>query len=302
MIELTGIGPILRAIGLAYWLVALALLVFAFKKPATRKGKALAVATVVLLFGALPGSIVIRDALELRERRAKLATAMARFEELCKNSGEFIHRTAEDVEGVFLMRLRPSGYDPTNKYAIDPYGYDFDSRSKKPSIEGYAGSFLWARNNNGRLIENVEGATPGYRYVDLINPDDGKRYRYTAHMDIRPEQVGKTINEVFLMRSEQLPDGAERPRYGITYQDITAPADREMWIAASSLRVIDLEAGEVMGERIGYMIDRGQGSTASARAPWDWARNHGPACPHSNSIMQTRNFVEQVLKIREEPK
>ena len=39
--------------------------------------------------------------------RARLATAEAMFAERCKKSGEFIHRTAENVEGIFLMKIRP---------------------------------------------------------------------------------------------------------------------------------------------------------------------------------------------------
>ncbi len=39
--------------------------------------------------------------------KARLAKAEAMFAERCKKAGVFIHRTAENVEGVFLMKLRP---------------------------------------------------------------------------------------------------------------------------------------------------------------------------------------------------
>lgn len=40
---------------------------------------------------------------------ARLAKAEATFAERCKKAGEFIHRTVDDVEGVFLMKIRPDG-------------------------------------------------------------------------------------------------------------------------------------------------------------------------------------------------
>jgi hypothetical protein len=48
------------------------------------------------------------------------------FAERCKKAGVFIHRTAENVEGIFLMKLRP---DRKSTLGIsikmdDPYGHD----------------------------------------------------------------------------------------------------------------------------------------------------------------------------------
>jgi hypothetical protein len=56
-----------------------------------------------------------------------------------------------------------------------------------------------------------------------------------------------------------------------------------------------------MAERIGYMMDRGQGSTAGFREPWSYAANN--ACPsfgewHGSAaqIRQAQAFTEKVLK------
>lgn len=275
MIELTGIGPILRAIGLAYWLVALALLVFAFKKPATRKGKALAVATVVLLFGALPGSIVIRDALELRERRAKLAIAMARFEELCKGSGEVIYQTIEQVDGVRLLRLRPDNLNYGDQFRMDdPYGADcggetcisgllFDSRMLP--IQGKT-SFS---QQTKRL----------YYYVDVFDPEKNEWVRYTKETASAP-----------LSRK---PVRGQLARYGIRWEDISTREDRLLWIAGGALTIVDMEAGEVVAERRGYLLDSLQGSRGAARDPWPWARTFGPTCPDRRGHNKT--FITKVL-------
>ncbi|MBK7022991.1 MAG: hypothetical protein IPH41_05590 [Sulfuritalea sp.] len=81
------------------------------------------------------------------------------------------------------------------------------------------------------------------------------------------------------------------------------------WIAGSSLKVIDLRTNEVMAERIGYMMDRGQGNTSGGRSPWLLAADNacpkfGPekvGAPRSfHQPRQTRNFVEKVLHIIQE--
>lgn len=91
------------------------------------------------------------------------------------------------------------------------------------------------------------------------------------------------------------------PRYGVTYDDISTREERDFWIAGSSLKVIDLQTKEVMAERIGYMMDRGQGNTNSGRSPWLFAADN--ACPPFGSrygaaaqTNQTEKFVESVLK------
>ena len=65
---------------------------------------------------------------------------------------------------------------------------------------------------------------------------------------------------------------------------------------------------EVIAERIGYMVDKGQGSKAAGRQPWDKAAEW--SCPSfavgaigfpsGAQRGQTRRFVEKVLKIKGE--
>lgn len=74
--------------------------------------------------------------------------------------------------------------------------------------------------------------------------------------------------------------------------------DRENWIAGSSLKVIDLQTEEVIAERVGYVLDRGQGESRAGRSPWLLAAS--TACPafpgpHAGQVGQTARFVEKVL-------
>ncbi|MBK6638112.1 MAG: hypothetical protein IPG34_10870 [Rhodocyclaceae bacterium] len=233
----------------------------------------------------------------------RLAMAEAMFTERCKKAGVFIHRTAENVEGVFLLKVRPENEDPDfdDQFRLnDPYGRDLGG-------DGYIMTFLYGRDAQGSITErNI--VKPGYRYVDAINPTDSKRYRYKGaikEVEVKSSiLIGGTGNTFkttkFVLDKTPAPDPS--PRYGVTYEDISTPEEREHWIAGSSLKVIDLQTNEVMAERIGYMMDHGQGNNSGGRSPWLLAAN--TACPtfgprHGSGwqTFQARKLTEKVLKI-----
>ncbi|MGE5385520.1 MAG: hypothetical protein ACM3SV_06495 [Betaproteobacteria bacterium] len=241
----------------------------------------------------------------------RLQKAEAMFQERCKKAGEKIYKTVDNVEGIFLMKVRPKSEKFNDQWAMDdPYGRDLGG-------DGYIGSFLTASFDLMRH-PNPKPGWPlrlGYAYVEAIDPQDGKRYRYTGAI----KQVTKTSSpmiggngKTFLIKEfvlDKAPSTAPMPRYGVTYDDISTMDEREYWIAGSSLKVIDLKTKEVLAERIGYMMDRGQGSrgAGSGRSPWLLAADH--ACPDfhrfpnpivvepgsSAQIRQTQDFVEKVL-------
>lgn len=295
MTELGMGADLLRLVGGVFWLVVFGALLAAYFLPKNRRNRVIAVSTVLVLFAAFPGRWAWNDFQVQRDYRARLADATARFNERCKTAGEKIHKTVEGVEGVMLLKLRPTNYNAYDQKAVDPYGHDFDWEK----TDSYIGTFLWGRDEKGFLVEKTPANKPGYRYAEAIDPKDGKRYRYTAYMGIRPEHVGKTHSESFLLRRE--PSPGPQPRYGVTYDDITTPEERALWIAGSSLRVIDTETNEVIAERIGYMIDFALGNKGGFRQPWTFAqRREGWSCPQHIVSAQTRTFVEKILKIKEQ--
>ena len=256
----------------------------------------------------------------VEERGARLAKAEAMFAERCKKAGVFIHRTAENVEGVFLMKLRPQGINHGDQYRMDdPYGRDFGG-------DAYIRSFLngFFEANYKRPDEPRSNVLPhiAYSYVEALDPKDGQRYRYTGsrkvvgRMDASAPNVKVDLARdpnfdlnIYAFTLDKVPAPGPMPRYGVTYEDISTREERDYWIAGSSLKVIDLQTNEVMAERIGYMMDRGQGNTNSGRSPWLFAADH--ACPtfqrnpnfplqpgHGASAQrhQTEDFVERILK------
>jgi len=300
LIELTGWGDVLRFVGGLFWVLVGVALLMALTVPKTRNGKIIAVLVIVGLFAAFPGRWAWEKKQKYDAARARYEKAEAMFQERCKKAGVFIYRRAEDVDGIFLLKVRPKSYNYGDKGMDDPYGRDYGG-------DGYIESFFWGRNEKGATTNIKVG---GYRYADAIDPKDGVRYRYTGRLDEPWKRSSHALkgHRVFVLDKIPAPDPA--PRYGVTYDDISTHEERDYWIAGSSLRVIDLKTNEVMAERIGYMMDPGQGSTGTARSPWLEAANY--ACPrfgppghssvprsfHQNS--QTRDFVEKILHLPQE--
>lgn len=257
---------------------------------------------LVLLFGALMLAYGTPQAeMAKREGESRLAKAEEMFQERCKKAGEKIYRTADKVEGIFLMKLRPEGINYGDQFRMDdPYGSDVTG-------SGYFAIFLQGKDAKGSLVEQGAVAS-AYRYVEAIDPLDGKRYRYTgAIREVTRTSSpliggdGKSFKTKEFVLDKTLSPGP-KPRYGVTYDDISTREEREYWIAGSSLKVIDLMTNEVMAERIGYMMDRGQGARGGGRSPWLLAEYSAcPAFPvtpggHPFKGYQTRNFVEKTLK------
>jgi len=292
MNTLNYISDYLGRFGFIEWVLLIGALVGAIWKFKSARGRVIAVAVILGLFAAFPG----RWEWEVQQRVDHYRTAEAMFQERCKKSGEFIHRTEENVEGILLMKMRPSEINYGDQYRMDdPYGRDLGG-------DGYIESFIRGEFQATHTGIGRPGSPQyiGYLYVDVLDPKDGQRYRYTGRMD-EPWKTNPRALEghrVFVFDKTLAPEPA--PRYGVTYDDISTREERDYWIAGSSLKVIDLQTNEVMAERIGYMMDREQGATGGGRSPWLLATND--ACPvfsdHRGSTVQpyqTLVFVEKVL-------
>lgn len=194
--------------------------------------------------------------------------------------------------------------DPFGPFALDdPYGRDMGG-------DGYIESFLRGEYQATHTGTRIPGSPPplvGYLYVEALDPKDGKRFRYTGRIE-EPWQYNKSYSQGYKrFVLDKAPAKGKPPRYGVTYDDISTREERAYWIAGSSLKIIDLKTNEVMAERIGYMMDQGQGNQSGGRSPWLFAADH--ACPSfqknplrppgngsSTQPYQTLSFVEKVLK------
>ncbi|GKS60331.1 hypothetical protein YTPLAS18_38580 [Nitrospira sp.] len=176
-------------------------------------------------------------------------TSLEYFDHLCKTeAGEFIYNTVQNVDGLYMMRLRESAKDDDllqHLYAMeDPYGLAVGVRD---SPQDYF----------------VQPAIGKYQYLEIPLPlatkkREGPRYRrYYRDEKAHPgSQFPTAINGQFV----QVPyvvaveeDFKTRSRYGYTWRGITRPHDRELGIAGGELIVLDLQNNEVLAARRSFV-------------------------------------------------
>ena len=241
---------------------------------------------------------------EMRETRER---GMQMWRARCERSGVFVHRRIEGVEGIYLINVRTRsnfGESREDQFALDdPYGHDSTG-------DYYILNFLRGAHHHpaGKPSPFLDAPRNGYQFVEAIDPKDGKLYRFTGRID-EPWQRDKSYLKGYTQFvADKVPIEKRSARYGVKFEDISTKEERQYWIAGSSLKVVDLDTGEVLGERIGYMVDWAQGSKAGNRSPWLFAADN--ACPdffHGlprrapasvSQPGQTLDFVELVLKTK----
>jgi len=248
-------------------------------------------------------------ALSVQER---VQRGKALFDEKCRTvAGEKIYRTVPDVEGVLLLKVRPKAGDrewadrmwPGAAFAVEPTGDGFlntflgaevplghppgSPYFGKPISEEMRGSITPKAPKDLRPIDR-----PGYRFVDVIDEKDGKRYRFSSRWE-DPWQKDKSYLKGYIkFYLDKTPTSDPTPRYAVTYEDHVVPEERALWLASSTVKVIDRETNEVLGEMTRYAWSAGAPSSANP-SPWLSAY----ACPKSKGLSgyATRMFVDQVL-------
>lgn len=219
---------------------------------------------------------------EYKERYAK---AKELFDERCKTAGEKIHKTADNVEGVLLLNVRPSGIAEHRENPNwpdaglpDEAGGEYYIRTfiawehqQFPPGRGYLNSH--PTNSSGYLI------LPGYSFVDVKDGSD--IYRYTFKKPPSNELSKSLLS-------------SKPARYAVSFRNMTDKVDRAMWVAGTTVAITDTHTHEVMAEHTWYSFEPGQGSRAGGRAPWGFAKT----CPELKGWRggSTRMFVDKILK------
>lgn len=255
------------------------------------------------------------DPLNREEYLAKIKQAEALYKEKCdKVAGIKIYKTVPDVEGLLLMKIRP---DRTDRELSDPNwpGAAFGREARGDSyITSFLGSETRAVQNDGSLsptrghigTDKRPGDLPGYRWVEVLDPKDGQRYRYTGSDKVVGKKDPTAYNvQVELKRNpgydmnvynwslDKTPSPSKTPpRYAVTFEDHVIPEERALWVASSTVKVLDLKTNEVLGEMTRYAMSYIHAPRNSM--PW---LNHS-ICPTMNmtgDLHSTRKFVDQIL-------
>ncbi len=241
------------------------------------------------------------DPANREEYQAKIKEAKRVFDDRCKNvAGVKIYKTVPDVEGVLLLKVRPAVTDRELSDQMWPgaaFGGEYSGDSYLRSFLGYEHPGTITKTRGYINTDQRPGSLPGYRWVEVIDPEDGQRYRYSAHYD-EPWQTDKSYLKGYIrFNLDKTPSPSKTPpRYAVTFDDHVIPEERALWLASSTIKVLDLEKNEVLAEWTRYAmsyIHRPGGGV-----PW----LNQSICPYvpGGAQTNTRQFADQVLMPKKE--
>jgi hypothetical protein len=154
------------------------------------------------------------------------------FDHLCKTeAGEFIFKTVENVEGLYMMRPRERVFDDhmQHLYAMeDPYGYtDWEARDPQTIfVDPPWRTFSFLETPVLKLNSSETVGAPYKRYSGYVQDKSPMR-----------EELQHTL----------------KSQFGYTWRGISRLHDRDLGIAGGELIVVNLKTKEVLGVRRGYI-------------------------------------------------
>ena len=207
------------------------------------------------------------------EWRKRYEPAKARFDQLCQNAGEKIYRTADNVDGILLLKVR--GDD--EKYQDSFYNPRKDQMWEDAAVESEFDREAYIEE----FLLPYTSSFPRYTYADVLQKN-GLVIRYSRQ---REEQ-----NWVM----EQRPTPHPRARYAVTYENDISWENRKHWIAGTTIKIIDTKTNELMAEKTMYAFVPELGYSKFEQNPNPWGR--GMRCPMESEFKQrTVTFVIKVL-------
>jgi hypothetical protein len=275
MLELTGMVGVLRGIGWLYWLLAMGAVYLAVRGGRSRRAKAVWMLVVIAVFGFFP----VQGWIETAQRDAYAREAWTYFKKLCdEKSGEKIYKTHAGVKSVLVVKPLPPATDKDHYDQFwygDPYSYPaHENRGETRAASLLGTTVLFDRASRGFDFVEMTNFTSDGAVIRLSPVTGGIQKNYYT------QRIDKPIS-----------------RFGVSWEDISTPEDRQFWVAGSRLRVIDLWDNSVVAERIGYFIEAGFGSRTGARRPWLTSRGPGTTCPPlRNGSIEDRLFILRVFE------
>ena len=207
------------------------------------------------------------------EWRKRYDPAKARFDQLCQNAGEKIYRTADNVDGILLLKVR--GDD--EKYQDSFYNPRKDQMWEDAAVESEFDREAYIEE----FLLPYTSSFPRYIYADVLQKN-GLVIRYSRQRE----------DQNWVM--EQQPTPHPRARYAVTYENDISWENRKHWIAGTTIKIIDTKTNELMAEKTMYAFVPELGYSKFEQNPNPWGR--GMRCPDENSYEQkTVIFVSKVL-------
>ena len=207
------------------------------------------------------------------EWRKRYEPAKARFDQLCQNAGEKIYRTADNVDGILLLKVR--GDD--EKYQSNRYNPRKDQMWEDAAVESEFDREAYIEE----FLLPYTSSFPRYIYADVLQKN-GLVIRYSRQKE----------DQNWVM--DQQPTPHPRARYAVTYENDISWENRKHWIVGTTIKIIDTKTNELMAEKTMYAFVPELGYSKYEQNPNPWGR--GQRCPSENSYEQrTATFILKVL-------
>ena len=233
-----------------------------------------------------------KDWAEYREYRAV-------FDERCKNAGETIYQTVQDVEGITLLKVW--GDSPNdNAHTKMTKQWEFAGLPNEMAKEEYIKEFLywWVTSNiddevfvstyhpltdKKRMDEykKTRSVNMGYSFVDVLQHNGNYlRYRLTDdEWQMNKEAINKTA------------------RYAVTFDNPIIQEDRNRWIATTIVTILDTETNTILAKKQWYAFEETRGQRYLEPTRWLGAI----VCPKPERGSHTiHSFVQRVLIPKQE--
>jgi hypothetical protein len=209
------------------------------------------------------------------------------FDHLCKTeAGEFIYKTVENVDGLYMMRPRERVTDDqlSHLYALeDPYDATDDPNPQDYLVQPPFGQYQFMESL--RPKDETDTSQPYVRYSRGSEKESKRDYVY---MDgTRSHRVPYIVKKegVSLVKS----------RYGYTWRGVQRPHDRELGIVGGELIVLDVQTKEALAVRRGFIRS---GKVRNLTGIW-WLG--GQVCPVKKALSSSQ-FVQKVIRPTSEEK
>lgn len=219
----------------------------------------------------LAGLLISNEIMERRqiaERQAYVKAAWAHFKQRCETAHVTYFKPIPPQDGVFIMK-------PVQKPTIAQLGDQYwmgDPYDMPDSPENEASGLLYRQKSLPKGSWDARNGRGGFDFVEAPHPDQPNKFlRFTLKPDGEKDGQGFASHKP---GSDTV--DTRHSRYGYTWDDNSTPEDRKYWVAGGRLRVVDLETGEVVAERVGYLIEKYFGATSSTfnQEPWGNAKGY----------------------------
>ena len=207
------------------------------------------------------------------------------FDHLCKaEAGEFIYKTVENVEGLYMMRprKRATDYELEHLYALEAPYIEVHGEYYSPDeyfVQPHMGKYQFLEMPLFEPTESQDGIKYRRYYRDE-NAHPGRKYQTAIN--------GQSVFVPYIVAETET--ASLKSKYGITWRGLTRPHDREMGIAGSELIILDLGTNEVLAVRRGFK--RTGGVRNNSTGIW-WLA--GQTCPKL-SEKPDHWFIRDVLR------